>query len=66
MLERHVGYFAWANHLQDAYYDQRSLPQWTLKEDPTTRTTIPTPTAIRGAADGRHPRRTGTTRPRPE
>jgi hypothetical protein len=34
VLERHVGYFAWTNHLQDAYYDQRSLPQWTLEEDP--------------------------------
>jgi hypothetical protein len=33
VLDRHVGFFAWANHLQNAYYDQRTIPQWTLEQD---------------------------------
>jgi hypothetical protein len=40
IVERRVGYFAWTDHLQNAYYDQRSLPQWTLEEgggDPPSR-----------------------------
>ena len=32
-LENHVEFFAWTNHLQNAYYDQKSLAQWTLHED---------------------------------
>ena len=32
-LARHVDYLAWTDHLQNAYYGQRSLPQWTLAED---------------------------------
>lgn len=33
LIERHVDYFAWTSHLQNAYYDQRSLAAWTLEED---------------------------------
>jgi hypothetical protein len=33
LLSQHVGYFAWSDHLQTAYYDQRSLPQWTLEDE---------------------------------
>lgn len=33
LLERHLSYFAWTAHLQNAYYDQRSLAGWTLEED---------------------------------
>jgi len=33
VIERHVNYFSWTTHLQDAYYDQRSLAGWTLEED---------------------------------
>jgi hypothetical protein len=33
VLERKIGFFAWTAHLQTAYYDQRSLPQWTLEDD---------------------------------
>ena len=33
LLERHIDYFAWTAHLQNAYYDQRSLAEWTLEED---------------------------------
>lgn len=33
LIERHVDYFAWTSHLQNAYYDQRSISAWTLEED---------------------------------
>ncbi|HEX4000129.1 MAG TPA: hypothetical protein VHX65_16365 [Pirellulales bacterium] len=32
-IENHVAFFAWANHLQTAYYDQKSIADWTLEED---------------------------------
>ena len=32
-IERHVEFFAWASHLENAYYDQRGIPKWTLEED---------------------------------
>jgi hypothetical protein len=33
VLERQVGLFSWVNHLQIAYYDQKSIPNWTLADD---------------------------------
>jgi hypothetical protein len=33
VLDREIGYFAWVGHLQNAYYDQKSIPQWTLETD---------------------------------
>lgn len=33
LLDRHIGYFAWTNHLQNAYYEQKNLAKWTLEED---------------------------------
>jgi len=33
VLERHVGVFSWVNHLQAAYYDQKSIANWTLEDD---------------------------------
>ena len=33
VIEPHVGLFEWVNHLQSAYYDQKSLPLWTLADD---------------------------------
>ncbi len=32
-LERHVNAFAWVGHLQNAYYDQHAIPEWTLQDD---------------------------------
>jgi hypothetical protein len=32
-IDNHIGYLAWTDHLQYAYYDGRSLPAWTLEED---------------------------------
>lgn len=32
-IERHVSFFAWASHLENAYFDQHGIPQWTLEED---------------------------------
>ena len=31
VVERHVGLFAWVGHLQNAYFDQQSIPTWTLE-----------------------------------
>jgi hypothetical protein len=39
LFSRHVPYFAFSDHLQIAYFDQRSLPKWTLEDnggDPPT------------------------------
>jgi hypothetical protein len=33
IVEREVGFFGWVNHLQNAYFDQKSIPQWTLADD---------------------------------
>ncbi len=33
VFERHCEFFAWTSHLQSAYYEQKSLAQWTLKEE---------------------------------
>jgi hypothetical protein len=33
LVERNVGFFAWVNHLDDVYFDQRSIPRWTLEEN---------------------------------
>jgi hypothetical protein len=31
VVERHVPFFAWANHLQQAYFDRTDIPTWTLE-----------------------------------
>jgi hypothetical protein len=31
LIERRLGFFAWVGHLQNAYFDQRSIPDWTLE-----------------------------------
>lgn len=33
VIERNVGLFAWVGHVDDAYFDQRSIPNWTLQDD---------------------------------
>lgn len=33
VIENHVGFFAWVSHLQNAYFEQKSLLQWTLAND---------------------------------
>ena len=33
VAERSVGLFGWVNHLDTVYFDQRSIPRWTLEED---------------------------------
>jgi hypothetical protein len=33
VIERHVPFLAWVGHLQDAYFDQKSIPKWTLADD---------------------------------
>jgi hypothetical protein len=32
-IEEHVQFSAWVGHLQNAYYGQRSIPEWTLEEE---------------------------------
>jgi hypothetical protein len=33
VIERHVPLFQWAGHLENTYFGQRSLPQWTMSDD---------------------------------
>ncbi|ERR1700722_2417600 len=33
IVERHFPFSAWVDHLQDAYFGQRSIPNWTLEDD---------------------------------
>ena len=33
VVERHCDFFAWINHLESAYFDQHSIPAWTLADD---------------------------------
>src|SRR5262249_14008350 len=33
LAERRVEFFSWVRHLDDVYFDQQSLPRWTLAED---------------------------------
>ncbi len=28
-----IGFFGWVNHLDSVYFDQKSIPRWTLEED---------------------------------
>jgi hypothetical protein len=32
-IERNFGFFQWINHLQNAYFDQKSILNWTLADD---------------------------------
>lgn len=34
VIGRHVAFMGWVSHLQNAYFNQRSVTQWTLAEDP--------------------------------
>jgi hypothetical protein len=31
LIEQRVGFFAWVGHLQNAYFDQQSIPDWSLE-----------------------------------
>lgn len=33
MVERNVQFMSWVTHLQSAYFDDRSVPAWTVEED---------------------------------
>ncbi len=33
VIERNVRLFGWVGHMDDAYFDQRSIPGWTLQEN---------------------------------
>lgn len=33
VLQRQIGFLAWVGHLQNAYFDQKSVLQWTLADD---------------------------------
>ncbi len=33
IVERNVAFTAWVDHLQDAYFGQKSIPSWTLEDD---------------------------------
>jgi hypothetical protein len=33
VVEREIGFIAWGGHLRDAYFDEKSIPRWTLQDD---------------------------------
>ena len=33
LVERNVPFLSWVNHLQSSYFDQKSIPKWTLQDD---------------------------------
>jgi hypothetical protein len=33
LIEEHAPFSSWVGHLQNSYYDQRSIPMWTLEDD---------------------------------
>ncbi|HXR06190.1 MAG TPA: hypothetical protein VN765_02605 [Candidatus Acidoferrum sp.] len=33
IVGREIGFLAWGEHLQDAYFGERSMPKWTLQDD---------------------------------
>lgn len=33
LVQRHVGFMSWVSHLQNAYFDQKSILNWTLADD---------------------------------
>ncbi len=33
VIGRHVGFFGWVGHLDSVYFDQQSIPDWTLQAD---------------------------------
>lgn len=41
IVTRHVGFFAWVSHLEIVYFDQHSLPRWTLAQDESDPTRYP-------------------------
>jgi hypothetical protein len=36
VIERNLQFMSWVTHLQNAYFDDRSIPTWTLEEDSST------------------------------
>jgi len=36
VVERNVSFVSWVSHLQDCYFDQKSILSWTLEEDGST------------------------------
>src|SRR5262249_20677082 len=36
VVQRNVGFISWVNHLQSAYFDQKSILAWTLEDDGAT------------------------------
>jgi len=41
VLDRHVNFYAWVNHFRDAYYQEQSIPRWTLDDDGNDPPTFP-------------------------
>jgi hypothetical protein len=33
VVERNVGFFGWVGHVENCYFDEKSIPQWTLADD---------------------------------
>jgi hypothetical protein len=46
LVERNVAFSAWVGHLQNAYFDQQSIPAWTLEADERARHASPSALAL--------------------
>ena len=46
LVERNVAFSAWVGHLQNAYFDQQSIPAWTLEADVGARQASPSALAL--------------------
>jgi hypothetical protein len=47
LVERNVAFSAWVGHLQNAYFDQQSIPAWTLEADVGARHASPSVLALK-------------------
>jgi hypothetical protein len=41
VVERNVSFISWVGHLQNVYFDQKSIPAWTLEDDGASPPTYP-------------------------
>ena len=39
--DTHVGFYGWVNHINSVYFNQESIPKWTLQEDDSTPPKLP-------------------------
>jgi hypothetical protein len=40
-MNTHIGFFGWVNHINSVYFNQESIPKWTLQEDDSNPPRLP-------------------------